>query len=138
MKLPFPGTVRSYAAPASASPFSARYSMARGNASGESCGQTTYSYAGDTHFDQPSGASASGAAYQGLDEPASMGERALCVFLNCIPCVGLIMMFVWAFGKTEKKSKSNFFKVQLIFMGVILALYLVLFLFALGMGLAFA
>lgn len=82
--------------------------------------------------------SASGAAYQGLEEPVSMGEWALCIFLNCIPCVGLIMMFVWAFGKTEKKSKSNFFKVQLIFMGVILALYLVLFLFALGMGLAFA
>ncbi len=76
----------------------------------------------------------SGAAYQGLEEPVSMGEWALCIFLNCIPCVGLIMMFVWAFSKDTKKSKSNFFKVQLIFMGIILALYILLVLFVIGMA----
>lgn len=74
--------------------------------------------------------------YGGLEEPVSKGEWALCYFLMMIPCVGLIMMFVWAFSKTEKQSKSNFFKVQLIFMGVIFVLYLLLFLFALGMGVA--
>lgn len=74
--------------------------------------------------------------YGGLEEPVSKGEWALCYFLMMIPCVGLIMMFVWAFSKTEKKSKSNFFKVQLIFMGVIFVLYFVLILFALGMGIA--
>ena len=72
--------------------------------------------------------------YGGLEEPVSKGEWALCYFLMMIPCVGLIMMFVWAFSKTEKKSKSNFFKVQLIFMGVIFALYLLLAIFALAMG----
>lgn len=77
-------------------------------------------------------------SYDGLEEPVTKGEWALCYFLMMIPCVGLIMMFVWAFSKTEKKSKSNFFKVQLIFMGVIFVLYLLLFLFALGMGIAMA
>jgi len=76
--------------------------------------------------------------YAGLEEPVTKGEWALCYFLMMIPCVGFIMMFVWAFSSTEKKSKSNFFKVQLIFMGIIFALYLLLFLFALFMGIAFA
>lgn len=73
-------------------------------------------------------------SYEGLEEPVSKGEWAICYFLMMIPCVGIIMMFVWAFSKTEKKSKSNFFKVQLIFAGVILALYLLLAVFALAMG----
>ena len=76
--------------------------------------------------------------YAGLEEPVTKGEWALCYFLMMIPCVGIIMMFVWAFSSTEKKSKSNFFKVQLIFMGIIFVLYLLLFLFALFMGIAFA
>lgn len=77
-------------------------------------------------------------SYDGLEEPVSKGEWALCYFLMMIPCVGLIMMFVWAFSKTEKKSKSNFFKVQLIFMGVIFALYFVLILVVMCMGIAMA
>ena len=62
----------------------------------------------------------------GLEEPVSKSEWALALFLTCIPCVGLIMMFVWAFSKDSKKSKANFFKVQLIFLGVFLVLYLLL------------
>ncbi len=72
--------------------------------------------------------------YNGLEKPVSKGEWALAYFLMMIPCVGFIMMFVWAFSKTEKKSKSNFFKVQLIFMGVIFALYFLLAIFGLAMG----
>lgn len=72
--------------------------------------------------------------YGGLEEPVSKGEWALCYFLMMIPCVGIIMMFVWAFSKTEKKSKSNFFKVQLIFVGVIFVLYFLLAIFGLAMG----
>lgn len=77
-------------------------------------------------------------SYEGLEEPVTKGEWALCFFLMMIPCVGIIMMFVWAFSKTEKKSKSNFFKVQLIFVGVIFVLYFLLFLFAMSMGVLMA
>ncbi len=77
-------------------------------------------------------------SYEGLEEPVTKGEWALCYFLMMIPCVGIIMMFVWAFSKTEKKSKSNFFKVQLIFLGVIFALYFLLFLLAMVMGIMMA
>ena len=73
-------------------------------------------------------------SYDGLEEPVSKGEWALCFLLMMIPCVGFIMMFVWAFSSSEKKSKSNFFKVQLIFVGVIFVLYFLLAIFGLAMG----
>lgn len=63
--------------------------------------------------------------FSGLEEPVSMGEWILSLLLTMIPCVGLIMMFVWAFGKGEKKSKSNFFKAELIFVGALVAFYFI-------------
>ncbi len=70
--------------------------------------------------------------YDGLEEPVSMGEWALSLFLTLLPCVGIIMMFIWAFGSSEKKSKSNFFKVQLIFtaIGIVLSVIIYIALFA--------
>ncbi|MBR4758815.1 MAG: hypothetical protein IK078_01520 [Lachnospiraceae bacterium] len=62
---------------------------------------------------------------EGLEEPVSMGEWLICFLLMMVPCVNIIMMFVWAFSKTEKKSKSNFFKAELILMGIVFALYIV-------------
>ena len=73
---------------------------------------------------------------EGLEEPVSMGEWVVCILLMMVPCVNIVMMFVWAFSKTEKKSKSNFFKVELIFMGIILALYLIIILVAVFAGMA--
>ena len=43
-----------------------------------------------------------------LEEPVSFGDWMLTTLIMCIPCVGLIMMFVWAFGSGTKKSKSNY------------------------------
>ncbi|MBQ8591936.1 MAG: hypothetical protein IJ485_04205 [Lachnospiraceae bacterium] len=65
---------------------------------------------------------------QQLEEPMSLGEWMISFLIMMIPCVGLVMMFVWAFSSTEKKSKSNYFKAQLIWMAIIFVLYLVLFL----------
>lgn len=53
-----------------------------------------------------------------LEEPVKVSEWVLALVLMMIPCVNIIMMFVWAFSKTEKKSKSNFFKAYLIFFGI--------------------
>ncbi|MBR4759124.1 MAG: hypothetical protein IK078_03115 [Lachnospiraceae bacterium] len=55
-----------------------------------------------------------------------------------VPCVNIIMMFVWAFSKSEKKSKSNFFKVELIVMGVLLAIYLIMLIVIIGAGVGLA
>ena len=57
-----------------------------------------------------------------LEEPVKIGEWVLALVLMMIPCVNIIMMFVFAFSKTEKKSKSNFFKAYLIFYAIMLAL----------------
>lgn len=70
-----------------------------------------------------------GGYQQELEEPVSMGEWLVTMLLIIfVPCVNIILMFVWAFSKKEKKSKSNFFKAQLIITGVILALYIIIFL----------
>ena len=70
-----------------------------------------------------------------LEEPVKISEWVLAMVLMMIPCVNIIMMFVWAFSSTEKKSKSNFFKAYLIFfgisMGVMLLVWLAVVIFAL-------
>lgn len=60
-----------------------------------------------------------------LEEPVKVGEWVLTFVLMMIPCVNIIMMFVWAFSSTEKKSKSNFFKAYLIFFAISMALMVV-------------
>ncbi len=77
-------------------------------------------------------------AIEGLEEPVSMGEWFICLLLSMIPCVNIVMMFVWAFSKNEKKSKSNYFKVQLIAIGVVLAVYIVIAMIAIAAGIGMA
>lgn len=73
-----------------------------------------------------------------MEEPMSLKEWLITDLLLLIPCANFILIFVWAFSSSEKKSKSNFFKAQLIFMGCILAFYLLLFIIAIGAGFATA
>lgn len=67
----------------------------------------------------------SNASY-GLEEPVSLGEWIISLAIAyLIPCAGIVMMFVWAFSSDEKKSKSNFFKANLIMMGIGMLLSLI-------------
>ena len=61
-----------------------------------------------------------------LEEPVSMGEWLITMLILMIPCVNLVMMFVWAFSSKEKKSKSNYFKACLIFTAIVLVIYIIL------------
>lgn len=61
-----------------------------------------------------------------LEEPITMGEWLITLLIMMIPCVNIIMMFVWAFSSNEKKSKSNYFKAALIVGGIALVLYIIL------------
>ena len=63
----------------------------------------------------------------GLEKPLSVGDWIVTLLITMIPCLGIVMIFVWAFGSGENKSKSNFFKAQLIFMGVVLIFCLIMF-----------
>jgi hypothetical protein len=60
-----------------------------------------------------------------LEEPVSIGEWMIAMLLMCIPCVNIIMMFVWAFGSGAKKSKSNYFKAALIWFLIVIGISLV-------------
>lgn len=71
-----------------------------------------------------------------LEEPVKVSEWIVTWLILMIPCVNLVMMFVWAFSKTEKKSKSNFFKAYLIFMGIIFALYFLIIMVVLAAGIS--
>lgn len=71
-----------------------------------------------------------------LEEPVKMGEWLVAMLLMMVPCVNIVMMFVWAFSKTEKKSKSNFFKAYLVMFGVLFALYFVLLIVIVAAGIA--
>ena len=44
-----------------------------------------------------------------MEEPMTIGEWMITLLIMLIPCVNIIMAFVWAFSSKEKKSKSNYF-----------------------------
>lgn len=61
-----------------------------------------------------------------LEEPVTFADWMLSMLIMCIPCVNIIMMFVWAFGSNTKKSKSNFFKASLVWMLIFIVLSIVM------------
>ena len=72
---------------------------------------------------------------ENLEEPITMGEWLITMLIMLIPCVNIVMMFVWAFSSTEKKSKSNYFKASLIFTGIMMVF---MFIMTIIMGAAIA
>ena len=71
------------------------------------------------------------------EEPVSMGEWMISMLLMCIPCVNIVLMFVWAFGSNVNKSKSNYFKAALVWTGISLALSVIM-VIAMTLGMASA
>lgn len=63
---------------------------------------------------------------QELEPPVTVGEWIVSMLLLMVPCVNIVLIFVWAFSGSEKKSKSNYFKASLIMTGVILVLYILI------------
>lgn len=60
------------------------------------------------------------------EEVVSVKEWLGTMALLLIPIVNLVLMFVWAFSTDVKKSKSNFFKANLIFTAIILGIYFII------------
>ena len=68
-------------------------------------------------------------SYQGntdLEEPVTFADWMISTLIMCIPCVGIIMIFVWAFGSNTKKSNSNYFKAMLVWTAIGLVLAIVM------------
>lgn len=109
------------------------YSQGNYNTQNGQGGYTPNQNMGDV-YGQPY-AGYNGQPYQGpgyssveKEEPVGMGEWVgLLAIASFVPCIGLILVIVWAFSKTEKKSKSNFCKAYLVIALIRLALAMLLF-----------
>ena len=74
-----------------------------------------------------------------LEEPMTLGEWVVTLLLlTFVPCVNIILLFIWAFSDKEKKSKSNFCKATLIIMGISIGLYLIAMIAIVGLAAASA
>ncbi|MBO7600642.1 MAG: hypothetical protein J6S95_05790 [Lachnospiraceae bacterium] len=58
-------------------------------------------------------------------EPVPIGTWLGIMFLSLIPCVNIIMLFVWAFSE-GRESRKNWAKAQLIFIAIMIVLEIVL------------
>lgn len=59
--------------------------------------------------------------------PMSMGDWVLTILALMIPCAGIVLYFVWAFGKNGNVNRRNYCRAALIIYGVVFVLYIVLF-----------
>jgi hypothetical protein len=58
-------------------------------------------------------------------EPIKVGDWFVTILISAIPLVGLIMLFVWAFGSGTNPSKANWAKATLIWYVVAIALVVI-------------
>ena len=64
----------------------------------------------------------------GMDNsPMTMGDWVLTILALMIPCAGIVLYFVWAFGKNGNVNRRNYCRAYLIIAGITLAIYIVLF-----------
>ena len=57
-------------------------------------------------------------------EVMSVGQWVITYLIMMIPCVGIIMTFVWAFSSGGNENRKNYCRAFLIIIGVMIALYL--------------
>lgn len=67
--------------------------------------------------------------YQKVEDtsPMKVGQYIVMMLLLCIPIANIILPFVWAFGSNVNVNKKNFARAILIFAGIALVLYIILF-----------
>lgn len=55
------------------------------------------------------------------------GEWFVTMLITAIPLVGIIMLFVWAFGSSANPNKTNWAKAALIWTAIAIFLYIIIF-----------
>ncbi len=53
-----------------------------------------------------------------LEPPMSLGDWIITLVVLAIPCVNIIMLFVWGFGQGSTTTKKNFCRAYLIFLAI--------------------
>lgn len=56
-----------------------------------------------------------------------VGDWMISILIMSIPLVGLIMLFVWAFGKGENENKKNWAKANLIWFAIMTVIMIIIF-----------
>lgn len=64
----------------------------------------------------------------------SLGQWMITLLITAIPCVNIVMLFVWGFG-AGNENRKNYCRAVLIFTGIVIVLYFLLFL-VLGVSMA--
>lgn len=59
------------------------------------------------------------------EPPMTLGDWMITILLTAIPCVGLIMLLLWAFGSNTLTTKKNYAKAMLIYMVIAIVLYVI-------------
>lgn len=62
-----------------------------------------------------------------LDAPLSMGEWLLTILVGMVPCVGIVVYCIWAFGANTNINRKNYSRAMLIVMAIVIVLYIVFF-----------
>ena len=60
------------------------------------------------------------------NQVVKLGEWIVTGLITLIPLVGLIMMFVWAFGSNTKPSKANWAKASLLLGVIVVVIYILI------------
>jgi len=56
----------------------------------------------------------------------SVKDWVITLIITALPIIGLIMLFVWAFGNNENVTKSNYAKGALIFTAILIVIYFII------------
>ncbi len=59
----------------------------------------------------------------------SMGDWLITLLALLIPCAGIILYFVWAFGKNENENRKNYCRAYLIYWAITTVLSIIVFIF---------
>ena len=60
-------------------------------------------------------------------EVLSVKDWLITFLISAIPLAGFIMLLVWAFSDSENVNKTNWAKAQLLFMAIMIAFFMVLY-----------
>jgi hypothetical protein len=63
----------------------------------------------------------------GVTEEVSVKDWIITILITAIPLVGLIMLFVWAFGDSSQPSKKNWAIATLIWYAIMIVLVIIFF-----------
>jgi hypothetical protein len=73
----------------------------------------------------------------GLDTSVMTTKQwVVTLLIMMVPCVNLIMLFVWAFGSQGNANRKYYAQAYLIFIGILIAVYIVLMIIFAALGLA--